>query len=226
MSQIRLIAKPISDALDCRGLTPQALHGKSQQAILALPLPAGGKVADAFDVDVATSGETLPKLIFEKTTSNHHYIGFDMVQGEVLVTHAAGDFLGANMQGGVLICRGQAGARVADRMRRGLCLIEGAVGDYAGANMQAGTLGILGATGAYVGYGMKRGTLLLGVAPSPQATWMDCGQHSLPFLSLLYQSFRGYDTLFAQLSSQRVHRWMGDMGGLGKAEMLCLLPSA
>lgn len=226
MNQIRLIAKAASNPIDCRGLTPQALHGQSEPAILALNLSSGGRVGDAFDVVITQTDDTLPRLMFEHTTAQHHAIGLEMAQGEIMVTHAAGDFLGAGMQGGVIICRGNAGDRLADRMRRGLCLVEGSVGAYAGANLLAGTLGILGQTGDYLGYGMKRGTLLLGAEPSPQATWVDCGQHTLPFLSLLYQSFRGLDSQFAHLSNQRVQRWMGDMGGLGKAEMLWLLPNA
>lgn len=128
------------------------------------------------------------------------------------------------MQGGVLICKGNAGERTADLMRRGILLIEGNVGEYCASSMKAGTVGVLGNTGARLGYGMKRGTLLLAKQPEGQATWLDCGQHTLPFLNIMYQSFQQYDTKFASIDQRRVQRWMGDASGMGKAEILVLQP--
>jgi formylmethanofuran dehydrogenase subunit C len=88
--------------------------------------------------------------------------------------------------------------------------------------MRAGTVGVLGSTSARLGYGMKRGTLLLANKPAEQATWLDCGLHTLPFLNILYQSFQQFDTKFAAISLKRVQRLMGDASGIGKAEMLIL----
>jgi len=107
-------------------------------------------------------------------------------------------------------------------MRRGMLLIEGDTGEYCASNMKAGTLGVLGKTGARLGFSMKRGTLLLAQAPASQATWLDCGWHTLPFLNILYQSFKSLDTRFATLTQMRVKRWVGDVSGLGKAEILVL----
>lgn len=225
MSQVTLIAKPTQQPVDCRGLTPTALQGLSYAAILKQPLSLGGQVGDAFEVVMSEVGDALPTVIFEQTTHLHHAIGFEMSAGQLIVRQQAGDFLAGNMQGGILICHGNTGDRVADRMRRGICLVEGEVKAFAGANMQAGTLGILGACGDYLGYGMKRGSLLLATPPKPQATWVDCGSHTLPFLNLFYLSLRPYKTAFANLDRHHAQRWMGDMGGLGKAEMLWLLPN-
>lgn len=219
MSHITLTAKPVTHTLDCRALSPQALQGKSATDIAAIKLTKTLVVGDAFEISVDHS-VAAAQLTFKNTSSVHAYVGFGMATGQIVVEGDAGDFLGAQLQNGVLICKGNAGTRAGDRMRRGMLLIEGSAGDYCASDMMAGTLGVLGNTGAYLGYGMKRGTLLLAQAPAAQAIWIDCGLHKLPFLNILYKSFKLLDSKFAQISSLRVRRWMGDMGGLGKAEIL------
>lgn len=219
MSHITLTAKTIARDVDCRTLLPVALQGKTVADIAAMKLAANLTVADVFDVAIESANDA-PMLTFNNTTAAHHYIGFGMTSGQIHVAGDAGDFLGAQLQQGILICKGNAGARAGDRMRRGMLLIEGNAGEYCASDMMAGTLGVLGTTGAHLGYGMKRGTLLLAQSPAAQATWIDCGFHKLPFLNILYKSFQRLDTRFAQIRSQRVQRWMGDMGGLGKAEIL------
>lgn len=221
MSVITLTAKPVTRSLDCRALSPQALQAKTVAEINAIKLAKNLSVGEVFDVSVNADIETL-QVIFKNTSAQHTYLGFGMTMGQVIVEQDAGDFLGAQMQNGVLICKGSAGARAGDRMRRGMLLIEGNAGDYCASDMMAGTLGVLGTTGMYLGYGMKRGTLLLAQTPTAQATWIDCGQHTLPFLNILYKSFKLLDSRFAEISSLRVQRWMGDMGGLGKAEILLI----
>lgn len=221
MSHIVLTAKPVTRQIDCRALSPQALQGKTAAEISAIKLAKHLTAGEVFEVSVDESTEAL-KITFKNTSTQHAYIGFGMATGQLIVEGDAGDFLGAQIQNGILICKGNAGARAGDRMRRGMLLIEGNVGDYCASDMMAGTLGVLGTTSAYLGYGMKRGTLLLAKTPATQATWVDCGPHTLPFLNILYKSFKLLDSKFAEISSLRVHRWMGDMGGLGKAEILVI----
>ncbi len=205
--------------IDCRQLTPDLLKNKSLKEIRAIVLGAHS-VANLFEI----SGNDVNHIIFKNTNSQLHHIGYQMKNGNITVEGDAGDYLGAAMQGGVLICKGNAGQRVADLMRRGILLIEGNVGEYCASSMKAGTVGILGITGARLGYGMKRGTLLLANTPIEQATWFDCGLHTLPFLNILYQSFQQLDTKFSAIKQKRVQRWVGDASGMGKAEMLLLQP--
>lgn len=221
MSLITFTAKALTRAVDCRALTPAALQGKSAAEIGQLALAANLKVADAFDITVDDS-VTASQLLFKKTTAQHHYLGFAMNGGRLTIDGDAGDFVAAQLQNGIVLCKGNVGARAGDRMRRGMLLIEGNAGDYCAADMMAGTLGVLGSTGQYLGYGMKRGTVLLKQPPALSATWVDCGPHQLPFLNILYKSFKLLDSQYAEISSLRVHRWMGDMGGIGKAEVLLL----
>ena len=157
------------------------------------------------------------------------YAACNMVNGLLKIDANVGDFLGAGseglrkgMRGGTVIIKGNAGDRVGDQMRRGLILIEGNAGDYCGSRMIAGTIGVLGKVGAYTAFNMHRGTLLLKNAPTLHATVQNCGTHTLPYLSLLFKSFKKYNTQFSQLSSQRVQRFVGDAAYKGNGEVLIL----
>jgi formylmethanofuran dehydrogenase subunit C len=161
------------------------------------------------------------------------YAACELRNGEVTIDGNAGDFLGAalpgnkkGMQGGIVIVKGNAGDRVGDHLRRGAILIEGNAGAYLGSRMTAGTIGVLGEVGAYPGYAMKRGTLLLLKAPAViPATFNDCGAHTLGFLPLMLKGFRGYQTQFGALADKvnRVRRYVGDMSGAGKGEILVIV---
>ena len=176
------------------------------------------------------------------------YLGLQMKKGEIVVHGNAdafvasglaggmiqvhgnvGDFLAAalpgdrkGMRGGIVIVKGDAGDRAGDQMRRGLLLIEGDVGSYCASRMLAGTIGVLGQVGDYVGYGMRRGTLLLTQMPALHATIQDCGAHTLPFLRLMFKSFAGLPSRFADMQHDRVQRYAGDLASDGKGEILVL----
>lgn len=176
------------------------------------------------------------------------YLGFALKQGEIhchgnaeafsacnmtggllKINGNTGDFLGGasaglrkGMRGGVVIIKGNAGDRVGDQMRRGLILIEGGAGDYCGSRMIAGTIGVFGDAGNYAGFNMQRGTLLLAKTPKLHATIQDCGMHTLPFLSLIFKSFRQYNTKFSGIETQRVHRFIGDTACNGNGEILLI----
>ena len=179
------------------------------------------------------------------------YLGFQMHSGEIVLHGDAnmfaasgmgggllhihgnvGDFLAAaivgdrkGMRGGTVIVTGNAGDRVGDQMRRGLVLIEGDTGSYCASRMLAGTIGVLGSVGDYAAYGMRRGTLLLAQKPSLHATIQDCGNHTLPFLSLMFKLFSHLPTRFAQINNNRVQRYAGDIANDGQGEILLLEPS-
>lgn len=152
-----------------------------------------------------------------------------MAGGTLHVHGNVGDFLASaipgdrkGMKGGLVIVTGNAGERVGDQMRRGIVLIEGNVGAYCASRMLAGTIGVMGSVGEYVGYGMRRGTLLLFGMPKLHSTIQDCGSHTLPFLSLMYKSFRSLPTRFASLNGNRVRRYAGDLSNDGKGEILVI----
>lgn len=153
----------------------------------------------------------------------------NMVGGLLRIDGNTGDFLGAGseglrkgMRGGTVVVKGNAGDRAGDQMRRGLILIEGSVGDYCASRMVAGTIGVLGGVGAYTAFNMRRGTLLLKSKPQLHATIQDCGLHTLPFLSLLFKSFKKYNTQFSHINTQRIQRFVGDAAYKGNGEVLVL----
>lgn len=209
---------PLSHAIDCRALTPNLLVGLSLDEINNLAL-GSHKVADLFEV----SGTDADNIVFKNSSNKLDYIGFKMSRGSITVLGDAGNFLGASLQKGMIICQGNAGDRVGDQMRRGLILIDGNAGDYLASRMIAGTIGVYGKTGQYIGFNMKRGTLLLTQKPTLHATIQDCGTHTLPFLALLFASFKPLASAFNQVKSQRVQRFGGDLACGGVGEILLIL---
>ncbi len=192
--------------LDCSRLTPNDLAGLSLAQIENLSLlncKNSPKVSDYFEV----SGIDTETIVFKKSSKKL-------------------DFIGHKMSFGSIICQGDVGDRVGDQMRRGLILIDGNAGDYAGSRMVAGTIGVYGSVGKYVGYGMKRGTILLKNKTDFHATFhatiQDCGTHNLPFLALLFQSFKTLPSKFNTLKNQRVQRFAGDVACNGNGEILVI----
>jgi formylmethanofuran dehydrogenase subunit C len=205
--------------VDCSQLTPDKLAGMSLEKILEITLINRVKVIDLFKV----SGNNLEQIIFKKSSVQLDFIGHKMLHGNITIEGNCGDFLGAKMRNGSIICHGSTGDRLGDQMRRGLILIDGNAGDYAASRMIAGTIGVYGKVGKYAGFAMKRGTLLLLKMPNLHATIQDCGTHTLPFLALLFQSFKTLPTKFNHIKNQRAQRFAGDLACDGKGEILVLL---
>lgn len=162
-----------------------------------------------------------------------NFTACNMRSGTITVNGNVGDFLGGassglkkGMRGGTIIVKGNAGDRTGDQMRRGLILVEGDVGSFCASRMIAGTIGVLGKLGHYTGYNMKRGTILVQNLPSLHATMQDCGPHTLPFLNIMFKSFKQLNTKFSTVETKRVHRYVGDAGNQGNGEILHLLPSS
>jgi formylmethanofuran dehydrogenase subunit C len=205
--------------VDCSPLTPDKLAAMSPDKILEIILTKNVKVTDLFNV----SGNNFEHIVFKKSTSQLDFIGHKMSHGSIEIEGDCGDFLGAKMHGGNIVCHASAGDRVGDQMRRGLILIDGNAGDYCGSRMLAGTIGVRRKVGMYAGFAMKRGTILLTKNPTLHATIQDCGTHTLPFLALLFQSFKSLPTKFNAIKTFRVQRFGGDLACNGNGEVLVLL---
>ncbi len=157
------------------------------------------------------------------------FAGCEMSGGEIVINGNAGELLGAplpgnkqGMSGGIILVKGNAGERLGDRMRRGIILVEGDTADYCGSRMTAGTIAVMGETGRYLGYSMSRGTILLWNKPQIPPTFNDCGLHTLTFLALFFASIRHLDSTMSEPSAvfNRIHRYGGDMSGVGRGEIL------
>jgi formylmethanofuran dehydrogenase subunit C len=163
------------------------------------------------------------------------YAACQMKNGFLQIMGDVGDFLGGalpgnkkGIQGGTVLIKGSAGDRVGDHMRRGMILIEGGTGDYCGARMTAGTIAVMGETGRNIGYGMRRGTLLLWQQPKVPVTFGDCGTHTFSFLPMLFKAMAQFDSKFSDSSQHfnRVHRYGGDIAGIGRGEILVRVGNA
>ena len=203
----KLKDKP-ANKIDCSCLTPNNLAGLSLAQIENLNLlnnKNSAKVSDYFEV----SGNNSEIIVFKNPSRQL-------------------DFIGHKMSYGSIICQGDVGDRIGDQMRRGLILIDGNAGDYCGSRMIAGTIGIYGNVGKYIGFAMKRGTILLNHQPDLytcfHATIQDCGTHNLPFLALLFKSFKAFPSKFSALKDQRAQRFAGDLACNGNGEILVLKP--
>ncbi len=150
-----------------------------------------------------------------------------MKGGSIEIARNAGDFLGgplagemAGMRGGVVVVRGDVGARAADRLRRGTIVVEGKAGAHAGSRMIAGTLIVRGRAGPLPGYLMARGTIVFAAgcdALSP--TFADCGTHDLVASALLADFVKPYSPETASLLRRPWRRLLGDMAVIGKGEI-------
>jgi formylmethanofuran dehydrogenase subunit C len=200
------LKKSPASKINCGRLTPNNLADLSLTQIKNLSLTNSknsAKVSDYFEV----SGNDSENIIFINPSQQL-------------------DFIGQKMSHGSIVCQGDVGDRMGDQMRRGLILIDGNAGDYLASRMVAGTIGVYGSVGKYVGFGMKRGTILLKNKADLHATFhatiQDCGAHNLPFLSLLFQSFKTLPSKFSTLKSQRVQRFAGDLACNGNGEILII----
>ncbi len=159
----------------------------------------------------------------------------EMRGGLIQIDGDAGDFLGAalpgnkrGMRGGIVLVRGNSGDRCGDEMRRGIILVEGNVGNYCASRMIAGTIAVMGTTGDYPGYALRRGTLLLWQQPRHiPPTFGDCGTHTLSYLPLWFAALRSLKSRFADPKNtfNRVHRYGGDLGSVGRGEILVRVES-
>ena len=156
------------------------------------------------------------------------YLAYGMRGGVVHVTRKAGDFVGGvgtgkrfGMTGGCVIVEGDIGARAGDKMRRGLVLARGRIGAAAGSRMIGGTIIAEGGFGPHAGQAMRRGTLIGPSVEGISATFADCGWHELVILAVMARAWtRDLGDLAPRPLPSKVHRFAGDLAGIGQGEVL------
>lgn len=162
----RLVLKGRPPApVEASNLVPEAVAGRSESEIAALPVDAGTERLTFGDLFTITPGLT-QDLVLEGDLSRVHGIGRDMGQGRLLVRGNVGDHLGAFMRGGVIEVEGDAGEFAGAQMSGGTLHIHGNAGDRAGAaypgrlkGMNRGAILIDGRAGEELGAGMRRGLI-------------------------------------------------------------------
>ena len=155
------------------------------------------------------------------------YAGSQNAGARIEIKGDAGDLLGAplpgeipGMSGGVVVVRGNVGARAGDRLRRGIIIVDGAAGDDLGSRLIAGTIIVLGATQGRVGYLNKRGSIVLGETRDFGPTYVDCGAHDLTFARLYARKLADTSAAAGRLLGRKLQRFGGDTAVFGKGEIL------
>jgi formylmethanofuran dehydrogenase subunit C len=157
--------------------------------------------------------------------------GMAMAGGVLHVAGSAGDRLGGplpgasrGMTGGEIVVEGSAGVDAAARCRRGLVVVGGDVGDDAGRAMIAGTLVVLGRAGGQPMMGNKRGSLVAAGGVEVPANYRYACTFEPPHVALLMVHLRRVYRLLVDDAVLRgpYRRYCGDLGGLGKGEILAL----
>lgn len=157
------------------------------------------------------------------------WTGAHMKGGRITVEGNAGHFVGGaysgetkGVTGGTIIIHGSVGREVGARMRRGLIVIRGDTGEFAAAHMIAGSVLVFGRLGKRPGAGMRRGTIVtFGDAPELLPTFRYACCFEPVFLRFYLRRLDewGLGTESALMDSC-FRRYVGDMNGVGKGEIL------
>jgi formylmethanofuran dehydrogenase subunit C len=154
--------------LEVEGITPDAVRDKSLAEIEKLEIFEGNvksHLADFFTVNGDSNDEIHE---WEGDLSGVHWIGAKMQSGRVVVKGNAGRHLGSQMRGGQIHVQGHAGDWVGAEMHGGLIHVRGRAGDLVGAayrgsssGMTKGTILIGGDAGDEIGRSMRRGLIAI-----------------------------------------------------------------
>jgi len=125
------------------------------------------------------------------------------------------------MKNGMILIDGAAGMEIGMRMRRGLICIMDRVGDFAGLQMLGGTLFLCGKVGIRTGAWMSRGTIVALKPVELLPTFQFACSYEPVFLKLLLTQLRKLGMpLNGPEWESPVRRYIGDISGLGKGEIL------
>ncbi len=124
------------------------------------------ELEELFDVEVFDDGEE--KVILKGDFSKVKWIGRGMKSGEIVVEGNAGMHLGAFMEGGRIVVKGDCDDWVGGMMKGGEIVIEGNAGNRIGCNywgesegMKGGRIVVKGSAGNYVGEKMVDGEIVI-----------------------------------------------------------------
>ena len=154
--------------IELEGLTPDRCASLSTSEIQNFTCFEGNRkrrLADLFQI-AGTASDL--QLVLQGDFSAVHWIGAGMQSGKILVKGDAGRHLGSSMTGGEIEVTGNAAGWAGAEMRRGLIRIRGNAGHCAGGalpgsvrGMTGGTLLIHGHCGDEAGLAMRRGLIAI-----------------------------------------------------------------
>jgi formylmethanofuran dehydrogenase subunit C len=164
MTQLTFTLKrPLTQTLDCAGLTPDHLKGLSINQISVIALN-NHLVSDIFDI----TGKDTENILFKNTCYLLDNIGKQMTFGSITIEGDAGAYLGYGLKNGTIHCKGNTQAFAACNMVSGLLKIDGNTGDFLGGassglrkGMRGGIVIVNGNAGERAGDQMRRGLILI-----------------------------------------------------------------
>jgi formylmethanofuran dehydrogenase subunit C len=153
--------------VDLRGFDWAAAARLGEAELSRRPLWLGREtvpLGEIFTVTRCTGDVT--RWVVDGDASRIDGLGCAWREGELRITGAAGDYLGAGMSGGRIVCEGAAGHFTACEMAGGRLEVQGDVGDFAAGarpgamdGMRGGQLVIHGHAGQRLADRMRRGTV-------------------------------------------------------------------
>jgi len=155
--------------LEVEGITPDVLHGKSLAEIEKLEIFEGNvktPLAEFFTVS-GDSGDKLHE--WDGDLAGVHWLGAKMESGMIVVRGDAGRHVGSEMRGGEIHVLGSASDWVGGEMHGGMIHVRGRAGHLIGAayrgsakGMTKGTILIGGEAGNEIGHSLRRGLIAIG----------------------------------------------------------------
>ena len=153
--------------ISLNGVTPAALHGKSESEIAKQKILVATQcveLGDLFSIK-GSAGET---LVIAGGSDKLDDVATELNAGTIIVEGDIGGFGGRRMSGGNLEIKGGAGPYLASRMSAGLITVAGSAGEYVGGikageklGMTGGTVIVEGDVGPRAGDRMRRGTIVV-----------------------------------------------------------------
>lgn len=156
-------------SLDMHALLPDRLHAMTPAEISQIPLQCGNRrclLSDFFIFEQTNDGETGLTLL--PAGSNLDFVGAQLESGRILVRGDVGDYAGQAMLDGQLTIEGSAGSSLGCGLRGGTIRVFGDAGDRVGAppsgarlGQQGGVIHIRGNAGMRAGERQRRGMLII-----------------------------------------------------------------
>ncbi|HEY1377254.1 MAG TPA: formylmethanofuran dehydrogenase subunit C [Gemmataceae bacterium] len=150
-------------------VAPDRLAALSAAAIARLPVLHGNRAAVLGDFFTVTGDPADADILIKGDCNRVKWLGADMAGGRLTVRGDAGTHLGSGLTGGTIDVHGHADDWVGAEMRGGLIRVRGSAGDHAGAaypgsrrGMRGGKLLIHGDAGDELGAVMRRGLIAVG----------------------------------------------------------------
>jgi formylmethanofuran dehydrogenase subunit C len=163
---LQLIETPLP-RIDLAALTPDALAGRSAEAIGRLPLWVGNQEVAVGDL-FAVCGSDTDNLLIRSDSDRLDGIGTGMTRGTIRIEGRTGAYLGRQQRGGTIVACGDAGPFAGSGMSGGTLRVHGNAGDFLGAaiagerrGMRGGQIEVWGNAGDRVGDHQRRGRILI-----------------------------------------------------------------